>query len=641
MAQYDLNLHDYVRILRRRKLVIILTFVAAVAVSRLYVSREVPYYKAITSIKIEERKTIAGLLTEWIVYNPGDAMESAARDIKGFTIMKKVAQQLDLIRDNTPLEKVNNIVTELQGRVTTETIKQTNIIEITTTAGFPKEAMDLANTVAAVYVEENLLTKNKQARSTRQFIEEQLAALESRLRNTEEQLNKFGDETKNFNMNSPIQQKLVNLEVELLSLQQRYTEKHPQVKQIRDQIKELEGQLRGFSSNELEYARLNREVEVNRKLYSMLKEKLEEARITEAEKVGDVSIVDPAVQPIAVLGTDKRTGLLLGGLIGIVLGLILAFLAETMDTSIGTIEDVEAFTKLSVVGAIPSIGSDISDEDSFIRRALSSIFNLTKKKATESYTRLIVHHEPNSIMAEAYRSIRTNLKLTPELKTILVTSAGPREGKTTVVTNLGLAIAQTGAKTLLVSSDLRRPAVAKSFGLNEEPGLNEVFTKVITLDDAIRDISDIMLGEMTMDDILKTPGMENINILPCGRIPSRPAELLGSSHIQNLIGELKKRFDIILLDSPPVLPIADAILLASLVDGIVLVYEAGKTARSALLRAKVQLESGGGKIIGIVLNHIRSGTEMTINYPYYYRYKYSVKAGQKSKDSSKNKIAEN
>ncbi len=157
--------------------------------------------------------------------------------------------------------------------------------------------------------------------------------------------------------------------------------------------------------------------------------------------------------------------------------------------------------------------------------------------------------------------------------------------------------------------------------MKEEPGLNEVITKVVDLDESLRNISDIMMGDMKLNKIMETPGIENIYILPSGHISMNPAELLESKEVDGLIDELKNRFDIILFDSPPVLPITDAVLLASKVDGVILVYEAGRTARSVLLRTKMQLESAGAKILGVVLNHIKPESEAALNYPYY-KYKY-------------------
>lgn len=624
MAQYELNLRDYIRIFKKRKFIIITTFITTVIGTVIYLSMQPLVYEAYTTVKIEERKTIAGLLTEWIVYSPADIMESQTKIIKGFPIMKKVALEFGLIDNSSPTSKVHSIIASLQNRIITETIKQTNIIRITASGDSARDAMDLANMVAQCYVVENLLEKTKQARTTRQFIEEQLAQLEIRLRETEEKLRKYGDEVKGIRLAEPIQKNLVDLEFKLSEYLQKYTENHPEVIQLREQIKELESLLSGFSGQELEYARLVREVEVNKKLYGMLKEKLEEARITEAQRIGDVSIVDPAVMPRAPVSPPSKTILLIGGMMGIILGIAFAFMFESLDTSIRTIEDVEEKIKLPVLGVVPSVSRYLEKEKGFFVRLKRRILPVRKSEAEIARIGLIVHYKPSSPVAEAYRNIRTNLKLGTNQKTILIASAGPREGKTTILTNLALTLAQRGAKTLLVSSDLRRPILADIFGIKKEPGLNEVITGTIDIDDALRNISDIMLGHMHIDEIIKFPGMENIWILPSGHIPHNPAEILESRELAKLIGELKKEFDFIFFDSPPVLSVTDATLISSKVDNVILCYEVGRTAREALSRAKVQLESAGAKISGVVLNQIAPQTETMATYPYYYEHKYGT-----------------
>lgn len=637
MAQYELNIRDYLRILRKRKFVIILTFFLFGLISYLYVSSQVPVYQASTTVKILERQSIAGILTEWITYTPADVMESQAKIIKGFPIVKKVALCLGLIDENTPTSEVHRIVAGLQGQVVTETVMRTNIISITTSAGSGKEAMDLANAIAEVYVEENLLDKRRQASATREFIAEQLAQLEARLRQGEERLAEFTGADKNFNLVKPIQEKLVGLEFELASLLQKYTEKHPRVIQLKKQIKDLEGQLKlipgaNLSEEGLEQARLAREVEVNRKLYSMLKEKLEEARITEAQKVSDVSIVDPAVMPRFPVSPQKDTALLIGGFAGLILGIALAFVMETMDTSIGTIEDVEKLLGLSVLGVIPSISKLSAESQGRFARFKRNILRSKIKDSEEPYIRMIVHHRPMSAIAESYRTLRTNLNLKPSQKTILITSSEPREGKTTVLVNLGLILAQKGLKTLLVSTDLRRPALAKTFGVERKPGLYEVIAGAVKLDEAIKNISDIMLGDIHFEEIIKAPGIQNIWLLTSGSLITNPAEVFEAENLPSIINELRNKFDIVLFDSPPVLPIADASSLASKVDLVILCYEIGRTSRSALLRAKSQLDAVGARIVGVVLNQITPQAAGIEPYPYYSKYKYKYYQKEEPED---------
>lgn len=621
MAQYELNLRDYLRIFRKRRLTIIASFLAIVVLSFLYVSRQPVIYEASATVKIEERKTIAGLLTEWIVYNPGDVMESETKGITGYPVIKRVALRLGMINEQSPLGKIHEAVGRIQSSVSTERIKSTNMIKITATSAQAQEAMDLANAVAEEYIDQNLLEKAKQARHAREFIEEQLATIEERLSETEEHLRVFGDEVRGVKLAQPIEEKLVELEFQLAELLQQYTEKHPKVMQLRDQIRKMEQQVKGFSGQELEYARLSREVEVNKKLYAMLKEKLEEARITEAQKIGDVSIVDPATLPHGPISGNKNAVVSVGVIMGLVLGFSLALLLETLDTSMGTIEDVENVIKLPVLGLVPSI-EEARNKLGFIAGLRNRLVPVSKNQEEEKLTRLIAHYKPRSSAAEAYRNIHTNLRLDAGKKTLLVTSSGPREGKSTVVTNLGIVMGQAGLKTLLVSADLRRPILSKIFGVKKEPGLNELIMGTAQIEDAMNNITDIMLGDMKFEDIRLTPGIENIWIISAGKLPANPVEVLDAKGMPALIEKLKSQFDVVIFDSPPVLPVTDASVLASKVDCVVLVYEIGRTSREALMRTKTQLESIGSKVAGVILNNTRPQTEAISSYPYYYHYKY-------------------
>lgn len=677
MPQYELNLRDYLRIFKKRKYVIVFTFLIVTIGSFVLTPKVVPTFKASATIKIEERKTIAGLLTEWIVYNPGDVMKSEAKFITSFPVLMKVGVVLKMIpidwfiyadRGATSLsrtkavqdisfayrnlnvrsvkperteeigfvvnelqskivapehvEEINQIVSSIQAKLETARVADTNMISITATAEDPRSAADLANIVSEVYVLENLNEKNKQARHAREFIEEQLSTLEAKLKETEAKLKNFDEGSSQVRLSEPIEQKLVELQFKLAELLQKYTEKHPQVIQLREQIKGLESQVRGFSEKQLEFTGLSREVEVNRKLYSVLKEKLEEARITEQQKVSDVAIVDPAVPPAAPVAADSRIKAILGAFMGLILGIAFAFIIETFDTSIGTIEDVENVIKLPVLGIIPPVEEELMPNRNILMKIKDRFVPRAKSDAEERIVHLFSHYSPQSPITEAFRNIHTNLKLSSGRKTILVTSSGPREGKSSVVCNLGLVMAQIGLKTLLVSTDLRRPLLCKVFGVPKEPGLNEVIMGTAKLDSVLRNISDLFLGNLGFDVIRKTPGIENIWILPSGHLPHNPVEIIDSKAFMDLITMLKSRFDVIILDSPPVLPVTDASLLAPKVDGVVMVYEIGRTSREGLMRSKVQLEAVNAKILGVILNHTQAQTEQITAYPYYRKYKY-------------------
>lgn len=625
MAQYELNLRDYLRIFRKRKYTILAIFllVTIISVFSIGFSKESVIYHSSITIKIEQGKTIAGLLTEWIAYNPANVMESEARAIKGFPVMRNVVFRLGKVTPDSSAEDINQVITELQKNIEVEKVSDTNMIRIMAIASTAKGAVDLANIVAESYIEENLKEKSKQASQARIFIAEQLAALEKRIKDAEDGLKTLGQGARNVRLSEPTQQKLQDLEFQLAEMQQRYTDKHPKVIQTREQIKELERQMQGFSSQDIDYARYSREAEVNRKLYGTLKERLEEARITEAQKVSDVSIVDPAVTASATIPKNNSVKILIGAILGLILGIAFAFISETLDTSIGTIEDVENVIKLPVLGVVPSLDRDPKIKKSLFNNFKDRFWARNKTDEESRYCRLISHYKPQSPIAESYRNINTNLKLGASRKTIMVTSSGPQEGKSSVVCNLGIVMGQVGLKTLLVATDLRRPALSRTFGIKRDPGLNEFFMGIVDLDSILKNITDIMLGEMKFEEVRKTPGIENIWIMPSGQPPTNPVELLESKKMRDMIDKLKTKFDVIIFDSPPVLPVTDASILAPNMDCVVLVYEIGRTSREALMRAKVQMESAGAKIAGVILNHTRPQTESISAYPYYhYRYRY-------------------
>ncbi|NQS99492.1 MAG: polysaccharide biosynthesis tyrosine autokinase, partial [Candidatus Omnitrophica bacterium] len=620
MIQYDLSLHDYWRIIRKRSSILILTFLLILLGTLLYLNLQTPVYKASAIVKIEQRRTLVGALMEYIAWSPGDMMVTEAKIIESRLLAEKVVRRLDLAKPDASEEDFIKAVDQVQEAVHTERIESTNLIKIVVFSSEPQKTALIANETASVYVEHDRERKVKQARQVRKFIEGQLVVVQQKLKALEQQLTQFKQQDTATGLAVHLQKKLVELKFELSAFLAKATEKHPQVWRIREQMEDVENQLKALPKGEIEFARLTLDINVNEKLYSTLREKHEEAQIAEAEKTEDVSIVDYASVPQSAAHPKKGQGVVLGILVGLVLGLTMVFAVEGMDSSIGTIEDVEEVLKRPVLGVIPHVRVERELQPWWRRDLLQG----KPSKLEEAKARLIVHDQPKSPIAEAYRTLRTNLKLTgAERKTLLVTSAGPREGKTTVLVNLALTAAQMGNRTLIVSSDLRRPALYQTFGLQREPGLNEVLSEAIEWKKALRRLSDLLIGVMGFDQLLKTPGLDNLSILTSGRIPLNPSELLGSKAAANLIEQLKAEFDVVLFDSPPILPITDAVLLAPKVDGVILVYETGRTAKAALLRAKSLLESVGAKMLGVVLNHIQPEMEMyPAYYPRYHRYKY-------------------
>ena len=374
---------------------------------------------------------------------------------------------------------------------------------------------------------------------------------------------------------------------------------------LRTVLDSYDRQMERLPNKELLLLRLTRSQQVNDNIYRLLLERFEEARITEAGQIGNVRVIDTAKEPRSPIKPRKFQNLLLALIVGLTLGGGLAFFTESLDRSIKNPEEAEALLGLPVIGLIPSIGD------------LDGKFKGTRNEIELISSRLVTHFVPRSPVAEAYRTVRTNLSFSrPDNppRTILVTSAVPQEGKTTTTANLAITLAQMGGKTLIVDSDLRRPAIRKVFNLESKEGL-----------------TDYLIGKGALDALIRTTDIPNLYILPAGQIPPNPSEVLGSQRMKELVAELSRRFEMVFFDSPPVVAVTDAAVLSRYTDGVVLVVQSGATDREAVARAKTLLGNVQANLLGLVLNNIRiESTYGSYHYRYYYHY-YDSEDGKKRK----------
>ena len=385
------------------------------------------------------------------------------------------------------------------------------------------------------------------------------------------------------------------------------------------QLKNLDDQLKSLPAKGLELARLEREVGVNREIYTLLEKQYQESLIREAEKLDEVQIVKPALEPSNPINPPKTgatTGL--GLIIGIILAVVFAFVVETFDTSIGAVEEVEEFLGARVLGVIPHV--DFEELKLTLKEKLGKDVDSDQ---LWRIGRLISHFAPKTTSAESYRALRTNInfvKLEKDAKTIVFTSSSPQEGKTTVSINLAITMAQAGNKVLLIDGDFRRPVISKIFGIPSLPGLTDVILGNYKWRDVVRSITDLMTGKMTMDELMVTPGLDNLYIMTCGTIAPNPAELVSTRINTDVINESHEEYDFVIIDAPPVLAATDAAVWGTKADGVVLVYQVGKIARGALKRAKSQLDNVKARIIGVVLNGLKA--EISPDYEYHDKYYY-------------------
>lgn len=352
-------------------------------------------------------------------------------------------------------------------------------------------------------------------------------------------------------------------------LSEQLTQIEDELNQARRDYESLVAQLPEDSER---IAAASRSIELKQETYAMLLEQYERARVTEAIRTSTLSVVEPAVVPQAPSKPRKKLNIALGFMIGLAGGVGLAFLFENLDTTLYTTEQIEEVTELSTLGKIP----------------------------TAKRQRQIVFFNGSSPQGEAFLRLRTHiftLDHDAPPQTLLVTSAEPREGKSTIVANLAFVIAQSSRKVIVVDGDLRRPTMHKIFDLSNEMGLSSILGQEATLDEAVQDS--------------KIPGVQ---VLTSGPLPSNPAELLGSPQMTALIEQLVQQFDVVLLDTPSLLAVSDAAVLAPIVDGVVLVVGRARARREAVRAAHQQLADVKARSVGVVVNR----AEQDASYHYYH-----------------------
>jgi capsular exopolysaccharide synthesis family protein len=342
---------------------------------------------------------------------------------------------------------------------------------------------------------------------------------------------------------------------------------------------------------------LKREFETNQQLYESLLQRLKDATVSAGLRATNIHIVDPALSPSIPARPKKLLNISIGLVLGLILGITLAFIQEGLDTSVKGADDVERLTACPALAIIPEASSNGS------RTAWRKKQN-GSKPSPNGHVELAVLNQPTSQVAECYRSLRTAILLSmaprpPQV--LLVTSPQPSEGKTCTALNLTFALAQRGARVLLVDADLRKPSVARPLGLTGDKGLSSVLTGASSLDESLSPIE----------------GLPNLSVLTAGPRPPNPAELLSSPFMEELLCGLRRRFDHVIVDSPPSLLVTDATILSTLVDATILVAQPGITTRAALSRAHKTLEGSGAKIMGVVLNRANSRNTDSYYYGYY------------------------
>lgn len=462
-----------------------------------------------------------------------------------------------------------------------------------------------------------------------------------------------------------VRSELASLQSELDQLREKFTDSYPRVQQLRSRVaalkksvqdqreqivsglqtkaqaalreeenlrEELEQQKsRAFelSKRQVQYNILNRELTSSRDLLQNVLRQIKETALTVESNSSNVAIVDPAIVPKSPSAPKKLFILAAACLIGLGLGLGLAFLLSYLDNTVRTPEDIAARLGLPALGVVPSFeldhllpapevrtrasGQDSKDEkDDEGSGAKEKLPARTGEGAAD--TPVVYLRNPKSLTSEAYRTIRTGILLSQAgepPRTIMVSSSQSAEGKTTSSINLGASLASTGGRVLLIDADLRRPSVHSHFEVESStPGLAEVLT-----------------GQASVEEVKVQGVVDNLTFVFAGQIPPNPAELLGSREMMKILDQFAAEYDYVIIDSPPILPVTDSVVLSRYVDGVVLVVKGGSTPTKVINDAKRRLQGVGARLLGVVLNDVdvTSG-----DYYYYSRYYHSYYEDEES-----------
>jgi capsular exopolysaccharide synthesis family protein len=434
--------------------------------------------------------------------------------------------------------------------------------------------------------------------------------------------------------------KLMDLESEYAELLKKFREKHPNSIALKTQIDGVQQQLtmeiqRVLQSTENEYRlalaqeetlaaaleeqkreaielnkkatmyqMLEKEIQSNQQIYNELLQRMKEASVTERLENTNVQIVERATIPTAPINTGRQRNLMVTMLIALALGIGAAFFMEYWNDKIVTPEDLKRHLELPLLALIPKVTTQ-------------HIARHEPKKAIDAMVATIVLTDPQSTIAEAYRGLRTQVTFSDldaeernnnRHSVLLITSSEPSEGKSSTTANLAITMAQSGQKTLVIDCDFRKPKISGMFHLKDDQF----------------GFADVLMDFESNDGIgraIYTTDIPNLHVLPCGTVPLNPSELLSLRKTGMIIHNLQKQYNRILVDTPPVNVVTDALILSQHVDGVILIFRAGKVRREVAKRAKEQFVEVGTKVIGGVINNIDM-KKARYHYYYYYAYHY-------------------
>lgn len=487
-----------------------------------------------------------------------------------------------------------------------EQIRDTRLIEVEYEHEDPVLAAEILNSLIEEFVSRNLKRKIQATKEAGIWLSKEVQELKRRLKYQEDMLQEFrktydlisADERRDI-MNtklSDLNKKLTEAQSRVAEFKKRYRDKHPTMQQAIELVETLQRLIKNtrdeaisFEEKMIQYNELTSEVNLTKQLLETVLTREKEMTITSSIHANNISIVENAIVSKKPIRPKRRRNVMIAFLFGCFTGIALVFLQETLKRNVVSSLD---FTKFGMpfIGYVPYIQKSI----------------LAKNSYRDSY--LLFNHK--GIITEIFNHLRTSILLKAKhddklAKTVLFTSFLPGEGKTLITTNLAVALAKFNFKTLLLEADLRRSRIKHIFNLEPELG-----------------VSDYLLGKTEIENVIIKSPMENLDLFLNGKSPSNPSELLGGEHFKKMLDNLRMKYDIILLDSPPAFAVTDPVLLSSFVDFIIIVAKYNSTPKKLIPLIKEKFESTGVKTAGVIINQVYNAEANIADYTSSYGKEY-------------------
>jgi capsular exopolysaccharide synthesis family protein len=592
--------------------------------------------------------------------------------------------------------------------------KETRLIDITFTHTDPEVAARVVNAIAKTYVFNNLEKKGETNTTTAEFLEKRIAELQQKVRTDEEKLVNYAKNNQIISLEpnqntvaerlAGLNKQLLEAENERIEAESKYnaaktggaanaladldakqvneteskmadlrqkraqlmvdaTEEAPEVKEVDQQIAELDRQAKDLrarksstiltnletsyrqtlareqelrksfekqrgetlTQNEaaINYRIIQQEIETNKTLLENLLQRSKENDVIMASKPNNISVVDYAITPEGPIGPNRTRTVFVAFFLALGLGVGFALLLEYLDDTVHSTEEVERLLHLPALAVIPSALGNGK------RRLLSRPGGLQKRNGNPSDNpELLMNVDGRSPLAESYRHLRTSVLLSTAgraPRSLLVTSSLPGEGKTTTAVNTAVSLAQTGASVVIIDADMRRPRLRSIFGLSDRAGLSSFLSSELSEAEVLAMVTQVPVN--------------GLHVLTAGPIPPNPAELLGSDQMRRLMIILQSKFNHVVVDSPPVSSFTDGVLISSMVDGVLLVVHGGKSSRHVVKRSRQLLQDVGAKIFGVVLNNVNLHSHDYYYYQRYYGSSYYKSDGEEEMETATAAVA--